>query len=1713
MTKDEITFTTGSFSTYIIITVGTNQVTFSGENFRVLDTNGNEITDGASVASGTDFCFNIVPNNNYGITDVSCSTADVMSGYGDIKGKACYISTVSENMTITVTTAIAPSITTQPVLAKVKQGGSAKFSVVASDATTYEWQYRENKNKLWKSVTSAMGSNYTSATFTLSSTGFDTSGYEFRCLVGNDNFTAHERVKSDIATVSICQEDLVVGEAPIIMVQPNMDNSKVKVNSGKATYSITAMGGDDMTFTWQYRENKDAIWKSVTSSVASTSISTPSDSTTEKPLKKSTLTTVSATYQLSGYEFRCLVGNSFYANHDAVKSDIVTISVADDDIVSQSQVISLNITAQPESQKVKLGDKATFSVTAVDAGSYKWQYLTSGEELWKDVTSSMSSTYNKASMTIDTSSMSKEDSLSGALFRCIVSSASVSEYTKTSDTAVLSIGQGILEKDVSFTQVIQPEDATVVEGNDVSFTTGLDQSVSVLGYEWHEVSGDNDINLATLGTIYMSNNKGRANSTSSEKIIIKASGKATLSFDYMVSSEANDKFTVSIEDANGTTKAVDGISGIKNWATYSGEFTPNANGEIVLNLSYVKNGTIDGGEDYGAIKNLSCTSEKSIDKTCTYVTDDTFKMKTPDSEAYDTRYTQTTHTWVTDTTDSSIFKSNNKGVANSQATASVEINLPSVATLSFDYRVSSEGGSYDWMNISVIDGNGKTEVSKKLGGTTTAVTNWQTYTASVTPDSNGKVKILLLYRKDSSANNGDDIGAIRNIKVNGESIVTNNCTFASDDVFTLENNYKAISYIGADTNTLTIPASLVTLAKNGYKYYCDIEGIVTTKATLNVTEDEKPKMITEWTIPSGETEIKLPVSGTGLNIIVDWGDGVVETISGDITAENFPTHTYSTSGEYDISIRGICPKLGYNGSSEITETSPYYTMTQYITGLKQWGELSATNYGFSQCVNLKYVSGDATENTFARVDNMSNMFRGCTSLEGVDLSDFNLNRVGSMWGLFNGCASLENVDFSNINTNSLNTMGYMFHGCNSLTNLDLSYFNTKNFKDMSNMFRLCSSLTTLNLNNFDTNNVETMFNMFEGCIKIETLDLSSFRTSSLKTTMSMFKNCNALINLDISGFDTSNVTTMGGMFNGCSSIISLDLSHFNTSKVTAMGNMFANCSKLKEVNVSSFDTSNVTSMDYMFAYCKSLTDLEITNFDTSNVTTMGYMFNSCSSLTTLNLSSFDTSKVTNMAFMFYCVSGVETADLSGFNTNNVTDMHGMIEKCLNLKSLLISDKFIVCEGNGNMFGGTTKLSAIITTSSTPVPNQFKGDIPSTATLYVPNGSEEAYAQVLSGDTNASQIAPILQRIGNENINVLKDSEYQDAGYTVAGFTSENAEYYTIYGYNVEVSGDVDTSALGEYEITYTLNRTNASGDVIEDSITIVRTVVVVDSPIAMLYEEEKTYNDEWTANDITAVITLVAPNSSYIEVKLGSGEWSENPSYTEIKTSGDKFTLVFTETMNETLYVREIDVAGNATTNETKGNIIKIDKEAPIIEELVSKTIEQKVNLKARINDGEGSGIANFAVTRKNQKPEVWQEYEGTSGEIQYELQSAGTYYLWIKDRVGNVASSNVLNAVKDIKPPVGSIEIEPTNEYSGDKYTNEEIVFIKINVTDNESKQEEIQFALYNEADYAAVKAGTKEIEWRDYVPTVTWQLKETDGTNIIYAIFKDVAGNITMH
>jgi len=155
-------------------------------------------------------------------------------------------------------------------------------------------------------------------------------------------------------------------------------------------------------------------------------------------------------------------------------------------------------------------------------------------------------------------------------------------------------------------------------------------------------------------------------------------------------------------------------------------------------------------------------------------------------------------------------------------------------------------------------------------------------------------------------------------------------------------------------------------------------------------------------------------------------------------------------------------------------------------------------------------------------------------------------------------------------------MGLMFRDCSSLTALDVSNFDTSSVTNMLEMFRDCSSLTTLDVSSFDTSSVTTMALMFYNCNSLTSLDLSSFDTSSVTTMSNMFRTCSSLTSLDLSSFDTSSVTNMQSMIELCSSLASLDVSNFDTSNVTTMVNMFRDCSSLISLNIKHFDISSVT---------------------------------------------------------------------------------------------------------------------------------------------------------------------------------------------------------------------------------------------------------------------------------------------------------------------------------------------------------------------------------------------------------------------------------------------------------------------------------------------------------------------------------------------------------
>ena len=66
------------------------------------------------------------------------------------------------------------------------------------------------------------------------------------------------------------------------------------------------------------------------------------------------------------------------------------------------------------------------------------------------------------------------------------------------------------------------------------------------------------------------------------------------------------------------------------------------------------------------------------------------------------------------------------------------------------------------------------------------------------------------------------------------------------------------------------------------------------------------------------------------------------------------------------------------------------------------------------------------------------MFKGCCSLEKLNLSNFNLSNVKNLSHIFSGCELLEALDIYNFITNQVNKMSYIFSVCFSLIKSDIS---------------------------------------------------------------------------------------------------------------------------------------------------------------------------------------------------------------------------------------------------------------------------------------------------------------------------------------------------------------------------------------------------------------------------------------------------------------------------------------------------------------------------------------------------------------------------------------------------------------------------------------------------------------------------------------------------
>ena len=149
---------------------------------------------------------------------------------------------------------------------------------------------------------------------------------------------------------------------------------------------------------------------------------------------------------------------------------------------------------------------------------------------------------------------------------------------------------------------------------------------------------------------------------------------------------------------------------------------------------------------------------KKVNKT---IVDGTGTIVTP------TITNDTTYPWKE--TDG-LYKSSTQGVNSSTTNLTFSFTAPSYNTyLSFDWSVSSESASYDYIYYTITkDGTAlsDTGTSTKIGGTSLGTTeDALTYKSVSRKLEAGSYEITFTYRKDSSDASGTDTGYVKNIKI------------------------------------------------------------------------------------------------------------------------------------------------------------------------------------------------------------------------------------------------------------------------------------------------------------------------------------------------------------------------------------------------------------------------------------------------------------------------------------------------------------------------------------------------------------------------------------------------------------------------------------------------------------------------------------------------------------------------------------------------------------------------------------------------------------------------------------------------------------------------------------------------------------------------------------------------------------------------------------
>jgi Tol biopolymer transport system component len=336
----------------------------------------------------------------------------------------------------------ATVITAQPTDQSVVAETSATFTVVASNATGYQWQRSTDGGTTFADVAGAASASHTTAATTLAD-----SGTQYRVVVSG----AGNGVTSSAVTLTVTP----IPVAPGISVHPTGQT----ITAGQdASFSVTA-GGTTLSYQWQRSTDGGANFADIAGAT------------------NATLTLTAVPLADNGHRFHVVVSNS--AGSVTSSAALLTVNAAPS---------TPAFTTHPGGTSVLTPDTATFTVavTGNPGPTLQWQLSTNAGGSFADIAGATASSYT-------TPATSAGDN--GNQYRVIASNASGSA---TSNVATLTVA---VPAAPGF--ILHPVNVTITEGQNARFTVAVSGTPTpTLQWQLSTDSGGNWSNITgATGTV------------------------------------------------------------------------------------------------------------------------------------------------------------------------------------------------------------------------------------------------------------------------------------------------------------------------------------------------------------------------------------------------------------------------------------------------------------------------------------------------------------------------------------------------------------------------------------------------------------------------------------------------------------------------------------------------------------------------------------------------------------------------------------------------------------------------------------------------------------------------------------------------------------------------------------------------------------------------------------------------------------------------------------------------------------------------------------------------------------------------------------------------------------------------------------------------------------------------------------------------------------